>query len=115
MTCTVDLGKPTSISALETQLYLYQDAWIFMPEAVQWAVSSDGRRFVDLPAQAPWGDALSPDGRQTVVPVRMQDLDVEARYVRMTLLNAGPCPSWHDAATEPSWMFVDELVVESTP
>ena len=115
MTCTVDLGKPTSISALETQLYLYQDAWIFMPEAVQWAVSSDGRRFVDLPAQAPWDDALSPDGRQTVVPVRLQDLDVEARYVRMTLLNAGPCPSWHDAATEPSWVFVDELVVETTP
>ena len=30
----------------------------------------------------------------------------------MTLANAGACPGWHDAASEPSWIFVDELVVE---
>ena len=115
MTCTVDLGETTPIQALETQLYLYQDAWIFMPEQVQWSVSKDGDRFVDLPAQSPWGKATDPDPRQTVVPVRMDGLHVEARYVRMTLKNAGACPEWHDAATEPSWLFVDELVVESAP
>ena len=67
MTCTVDLGQPTTIRALETQLYLYQDAWIFMPQRVRWSVSSDG---VDL-----WicqanhlGVMLRPDPRQTVVP-----------------------------------------------
>ena len=115
MTCTVDLGQPIAIRALETQLYLYQDAWIFMPQRVRWSVSSDGVRFVDLPGQSPWGDALRPDPRQTVVPVRLEGLDLEARHVRMTLENAGPCPGWHDAASEPSWIFVDELVVESAP
>ena len=114
MVCTVDLGAPLDISALETQLYLYQDAWIFMPRAVTWSVSMDGQRFVDLPAQAPWGNALEPDARQTVVPVRVEELGIEARYVRMTLTNAGACPAWHDAATEPSWLFVDELVVEAS-
>ena len=113
MVCTVDLGKRMSIAALETQLYLYQDAWIFMPESVQWSVSADGQRYVDLPPQAPWGDPFVQDGRQTVVPVRVGDVDVNARYVRMRLNNAGPCPDWHDAATEPSWVFVDELVVET--
>ena len=115
MTCTVDLGQTMPIRALETQLYLYQDAWIFMPNEVRWSVSSDGVRFVDLPAQSPWGEALRPDPRQTVVPVRLEGVELEARYVRMTLENAGPCPEWHDAATEPSWLFVDELVVESVP
>ena len=114
MVCTVDLGAPFNISALETQLYLYQDAWIFMPRAVTWSLSMDGQRFVDLPAQAPWGNALEPDARQTVVPVRLEELGIEARYVRMTLANAGVCPAWHDAATEPSWLFVDELVVEAS-
>lgn len=113
MVCTVDLGAELPIEALETQLYLYQDAWIFMPSAVEWSVSSDGVRYVDLPPQSSWGDPLLPDGRQAVIPVRMEGLQVEARYVKMTLRNAGACPSWHDAATEPSWMFVDELVVES--
>lgn len=113
MVCVVDLGAPTVLSALETQLYLYQDAWIFMPQAVKWSVSLDGKRYVDLPPQAPWGESFAVDGRQTVIPVRLDGLDLEARYVRMTLPNAGPCPEWHDAATEPSWIFVDEFVVES--
>ncbi|MDG1673977.1 MAG: discoidin domain-containing protein, partial [Flavobacteriales bacterium] len=113
MVCVVDLGGPTVLSALETQLYLYQDAWIFMPRAVKWSVSLDGKRYVDLPPQAPWGDPFDVDGRQTVIPVRLEGLDLKAQYVRMTLPNAGPCPDWHDAATEPSWLFVDEFVVES--
>ena len=115
MACTIDLGQNTPIHALETQLYLYQDAWIFLPEVVQWSVSNDGKRFVDLPSQAPWGDALSPDSRQTVVRARMEDLNLNARFVRMVLQNPGDCPGWHDAATEPTWLFVDELVVESHP
>ena len=115
MTCTVDLGQSMPIRALETQLYLYQDAWIFMPSRVLWSVSEDGVRFVDLPGKSPWGDALRPDSRQTVVPVRLEGLDFQARFVKMTLENAGPCPEWHDAASEPSWIFVDELIVESAP
>ena len=62
---------------------------------------------------SPWGASLDPDGRQTVVPLRLEQLGITARYVRMTLVNAGECPDWHDAATEPSWLFVDELVVET--
>ena len=113
MTCTIDLGVSREISALETQFYLYQDAWIFLPQTVKWSVSLDGERFVDLEDQAPWGASLDPDGRQTVVPLRLEQLGITARYVRMTLVNAGECPDWHDAATEPSWLFVDELVVET--
>ena len=115
MACTIDLGQNTPIHALETQLYLYQDAWIFLPEVVQWSVSNDGKRFVALPPQAPWGDALAPDSRQTVVRARVEDLNLNARFVRMVLQNPGECPDWHDAATEPTWLFVDELVVESHP
>ena len=111
MTCTVDLGQPTSIQSLETQFYLYQDAWIFLPQEVQWSVSQDGESFEALPHCTPWDDALAQDARQAVVPVKLNGVDATTRYVRMTLVNAGPCPDWHDAATERSWMFVDEMVV----
>jgi hypothetical protein len=112
MSCTVDLGEVHALSRVETQLYLYQDAWIFMPSHVMWSVSTDGIRFVDLPSQAPWGLALERDGRQTVVPVGMDLEGLRARYVRMHLVNPGPCPTWHDAASEPTWLFVDEFVVK---
>ena len=85
----------------------------FMPKEVRWSISTDGLAYEDLPAQHPWGDALEPNSLQTVIPVRLEQPGMEARFARMTLINAGPCPSWHDAATEPSWLFVDEFIVET--
>jgi hypothetical protein len=71
----------------------------------------DGKRFVPLESQSPWGDALAMDGRQAVVPLSLDVGGVEARYVRMEAVNPGPCPAWHDAASEPTWLFVDEVVI----
>ena len=36
---------------------------------------------------------------------------IESRYVKVVAENPGVCPDWHAAATEPTWLFVDELVV----
>lgn len=113
MVCTVDLGEVQVLDRLATQHYLYQDAWIFMPREVRWSVSMDGKRFVPLESQSPWGDALVMDGRQTVVPLALDVGGVETRYVRMEAVNPGPCPSWHDAASEPTWLFVDEVVIDA--
>ena len=110
MTVTVDLGEPTALESVQVQCYLYQDAWIFLPQEVRWEVSKDGVNF-DIVGRSKPEDALAPDGRQTVVPFVLDAAGVEARFVRLTLTNAGVCPPWHDAATEPSWLFADELVV----
>ena len=112
LTCTLDLGESLPIERLSTHLYLYQDAWIFMPSKVEWSVSIDGQTFEPLATQAPWGDALLPNPNQTVIPVNLSAKGVRVRHVRMRLVNPGPCPEWHAAATEPTWLFADELVVE---
>lgn len=112
LTCTLDLGASMPIERLSTQLYLYQDAWIFMPSRVEWSVSMDGHTFKPLDEQVPWDDAMLPNPEQTVVPIGLSTSGVDARFVRMRLVNPGPCPAWHDAATEPTWLFADELVVE---
>jgi len=110
MMVTVDLGEPTALESVQVQCYLYQDAWIFLPQEVRWEVSKDGVNFDVLGRSKP-DDALAPDGRQTVVPFVLEGDGTQARFVRLTLVNAGVCPPWHDAATEPSWLFADELVV----
>jgi len=33
--------------------------------------------------------------------------------VRMTVVNGGACPDWHAAAGLESWLFLDEMVVET--
>lgn len=111
MAVTVDLGEVKSLRSLHAQLYLYQDAWIFLPEQVLWSTSMDGVTF-DLVGQSLDDMAsLEPDPRQKTVAIDLPLEGRKARYVSMELVNPGVCPSWHDAATEPTWMFVDELVV----
>tara|TARA_B100001564_G_C20402395_1_gene561790 strand:- start:84 stop:653 length:570 start_codon:yes stop_codon:yes gene_type:complete len=110
MVITLDLGEPKTLEVVQVQCYLYQDAWIFSPSEVRWEVSEDGDAF-DALGRSKFEGALEPDARQTVVPFAMEGAGVQARFVRLTLVNAGACPSWHDATTEPSWLFADELVV----
>ena len=38
--------------------------------------------------------------------------DLHARYVKLIAKNPGPCPDWHPGAGSPSWVFVDEIVIE---
>jgi len=39
--------------------------------------------------------------------------NVKAQYIKMRAVNSGLCPDWHAAATEPTWLFCDELVVRA--
>ena len=112
MSATVDLGEVRPIQALGTGVYLYQDAWIFQPERIIWEGSLDGKDWFDL-AQSETAAALKRDDRQMRLDVSVQSMapGMEARYVRMTAINAGPCPNWHAAARSESWLFLDEMVV----
>jgi len=38
--------------------------------------------------------------------------DLKARYIRIRANNPGPCPDWHPGAGSPSWVFIDEVVIE---
>ena len=112
MSATVDLGEPRVIQALETGVYLYQDAWIFQPEVIVWEGSMDGEDWYALAQTGPIA-ALERDDRQLRLQVSgpLVSTGPEARYVRMTAVNAGPCPDWHAAASSASWLFLDEMVV----
>ena len=112
MTVTVDLGRVTVIDEVGVGVYLYQDAWIFLPAAVLWEGSPDGEAWSTLARIAP-GDVLARDDRQQRMPLRavVRPGAPEVRYVRMTVNNAGVCPDWHAAAGSDSWVFLDEMVV----
>ena len=109
---TVDLGASRNITGLETGMYLYQDAWIFQPESILWEGSMDGETWFTLAEHGP-SAVLKRDDRQTRLDVvaELTETVREARFVRMKVANAGPCPDWHAAAGSESWLFLDEMVV----
>ena len=59
-------------------------------------------------------DSFEKDDNQTLRNLSSGRLEgVKGRNVVVKISNPGVCPDWHAAATEPTWLFVDELVVRA--
>jgi len=105
--------QTVQVDSVTVQFYLYQDAWIFLPDKIHLAYYTSEDE-VDIlafmPADLGWQSVREPDDRQTIVSLTLP-LDVRTDAVWFEAFNSGPCPDWHDAATEPTWLFMDEFVV----
>ena len=107
----VDLEKVIVIDSIFSNFYRYQDAWIFPPTSVEFSASIDGDHY-EVISQNDFKDATLKNNAQDIVTVNSgQLMGVRARYVKMRAVNSGLCPDWHAAATEPTWLFCDEIVV----
>ena len=106
---TVDLGEVTNLTRLAGSFLQDQGSWIFMPEKVEFFISTDGKNFKKVGEVE---NEIAQDAEDAVI----QELDVnkrmKARYVRMVATNPGPCPEWHVGAGEKSWIFCDEVIIE---
>jgi hypothetical protein len=79
-----------------------------MPRLVSFSVSSDG---INYTAVGTVSSDISDTLQQPVVKEFSITVNVEARYVRVFAKSYGKLPSWHESAGEPSWLFVDEIVI----
>jgi hexosaminidase len=107
----VDLENVIEIDSISSNFYRYQDAWIFPPKSVEFSASLDGDHY-EVISQNDFKDATLKNDAQDIVTVNSGKLiGVRARYIKMRAVNSGLCPDWHAAATEPTWLFCDEIVV----
>ena len=105
----IDLGSPRAITELRAGFYQHADHWIFLPEAVDYAISLDGISYSPVGSV---GHSV-PERRQGAIT---EDFELkadgrQARYVKIRALNRGTCPDWHPGAGRPSWIFCDELII----
>ena len=101
------------LDSLSANFYRYQDAWIFPPSAVEFSVSSDGKNF-EVISDLVFNTSLDKNDAQDILTISTGALkNVKAQYIKMRAVNSGLCPDWHAAATEPTWLFCDELVVRA--
>jgi len=106
----VDLEEVTSVHRVSADFLQASGSWIFQPERVRFAVSEDGREFVDV-----GGAESRVDERKGGIFVESFTAEfeaVEARFVRVRVESRKSCPNWHIGAGSPCWIFVDELIVE---
>ncbi|MFT4679270.1 MAG: hexosaminidase [Flavobacteriales bacterium] len=104
----VDLEDETEFSALSSNFYLYNNAWIFLPQSVEYSTSSDGENWTAL-------GSVGHDIPLTEEAQMIQNFELNqttsARFVKMRAINLKETPEWHDSPGEPVWLFCDELVI----
>jgi hexosaminidase len=106
----VDLGEGATITELSARFYQYSNAWIFLPQEVEFQISFDGEQWGKLATvKSDKGPEIK---EQFAAKFSWKGESVNARYFRMKAKNIGFCPVWHDAAGSPAWLFCDEFIIK---
>jgi hexosaminidase len=109
MEAIIDLGTITDIQELETRWFMYGNAWIFLPKSVEYFVSENGKDWKAAGRVESKTDEKA-EG-EFFEPFLLKRINEKTRFIKMIAANHGPCPEWHDAPGEPSWLFCDEIIV----
>jgi predicted alpha-1,2-mannosidase len=85
-------------------------SWIFPPKSFTVEYSVDGIHFKK--AGKVVGETLKTDKNKTTGELIIELVPTNLKYIRFTAENYGVCPAWHLAPGNPTWIFLDEVVVE---
>jgi hexosaminidase len=108
----VDLGTMMPLSAVSCRFLQTTTAYIFFPTAVMFEGSSDGKSFVELGRVDRPIDPPSLTPMPSVKTFRCEAKSFTGRFIRVRAKSVGNAPAGYHGAGEPSWIFVDEIVVE---
>lgn len=106
----IDLGKARDVRGLTTRGLQNINSWIFLPTAVEFAVSEDGREFETVATVA--NDVPEREAAVTVKAFAARFEPRRVRFVRVLARSVGTVPDWHYGAGGKAWLFTDEIVVE---
>ena len=90
--------------------YRYINSWIFPPESVLVSASTDGKMFTELDSYSYAEEEMHIRGQEILSP-SFSFSPVNANYLKVSVKNIGKVPHWHEASSEPAWIFVDEIII----
>ena len=105
----IDLQRETEIREVGGSFLQVARSWIWMPDRIEFEVSTDGSSFTRVADIRPGFpkqemNAVMKEFTQSLAPTR-------ARYVRVRAFNFGKIPAWHPGAGGDPWIFVDEILI----
>ena len=101
---------PVETSRISMNFLCDHVSWIFLPTEIVIETSADGVLFNKVAG----GTYETTSFDQDITPVHMEYEFPEAKAakIRITAKSMKRCPEWHRGAGMPSWIFIDEIVVE---
>ena len=83
--------------------------WIMMPKMVTYSTSNDNVKFTTVGVVS---NTVSDKEQNPTIKEFGLDVKTKARYVKVFAKSYGKLPADHISAGEPSWIFIDEIVVK---
>jgi predicted alpha-1,2-mannosidase len=105
----IDLQKVKPVSYLGVHVLQDVSPWILYPQEVIFYTSIDGVVYTEV-------SRVKNEVDQKMENVATQNLgkeiNVQARYIKVKVVNGGKLPSWHESAGNSSHLFIDEIIVK---
>ena len=109
MIATIDFGKEIKIENIAAGFLHNPESWIFLPDIVEFSVSNNNVDFKSIGKTERKTDVKSTQILRE--EFMLNPKNIKTRYLKLHAKNVGTCPSWHQGAGGPAWVFADEVVV----
>ncbi len=106
----VDLGGIQKINTVYSEYLQTQRSWIYFPVKVDYYSSVDGKKFRLLGTVYP--NAKPKQDGAIIEKFKLDNLKVNARYIKVVAKNLGQNPDWHLSPEGTTWIFVDEIFID---
>ena len=105
----VDLGKIENINEAVISTLHSPKSWIIHPKGIVCSISDDGINFREAKEVLTNTDLSKEPG---IKNFQFQYSNAKARYVKFSVSASLVLPAWHTYSGNPSWLFIDEVVVK---
>lgn len=107
----LNLQKAESVKSVELNFYHYANAWIIQPSEVRIQTSENGKSWSNV--QSTKLESATYDNQKKIVSANIElEEKKKVKFIRLVVVNSGLMPESHDAAGEPSWIFLDEIIIK---
>lgn len=105
----VDLGKEKFVKKVSPNFLQDIRSWICFPTEIRFEISDDGKKFVEAGVVK---TNMNIESKILEIKEFGLNLNAETRYIKIKARNYGRLPEWHPGAGDPSFIFIDEIVIE---
>jgi len=110
MVMEINPDKPVETERISMNFLRDHVSWIFLPTEIIIELSENGNDFKTVTDEKIEPENYSQE--TTLVNKVFVFQKTYVRKIRITAKSMKKCPDWHRGAGMPSWIFIDEIVVE---
>ena len=106
----LDFGKKENLNSIKINFNTNPHDWILMPKTMKVLTSDDGVNYKEYKTFDIYEEVEK--SKTTIVKRNLDVKGLSSRYVKIIIENPGLIPEGLPGYNNPSWMFMDEIVVE---